>query len=145
MTLHRIETGTSSPSIITLAEISFHLKQPVEALLREGDAKVVLLKAADQDSLFAPDSGVRIVAPQGLISDRIVITRAELDEGTEIEPHANQGFEWALLIQGVATVGVGSKEYRISAGDAIFYDAHFPHWIRVEEKIRYVGLFLHDT
>ncbi|MBI5442296.1 MAG: helix-turn-helix domain-containing protein [Deltaproteobacteria bacterium] len=145
MTLQRIETGVTSPSIVTLAEISYHLKRPVESLIREGDAKVVVLRNGDQESLFDPAQGIRVVAPQGLISERIVITHAELKAGTVIDAHTNRGFEWALLTEGAAVIGVGDKEYRVEGGDAIFYDAHYPHWIRVERDVRYVGLFLRDS
>jgi transcriptional regulator with XRE-family HTH domain len=145
MTLQRIETGVTSPSIVTLTEISFHLKRPVEALIREGDAKVVVLRAEEQDTVFDPELGIRLVAPLGLVSDRIVMTRAELDAGTSIEPHVNDGFEWALLTGGSAVIGVGDKEYRLEGGDAIFFDAHFPHWIQVEKDVGYVALFLRDT
>ena len=63
MTLHRIETGATSPSIVTLAEISFHLKKPLEALIRQGQAKVVLIRhdqhAASQKAEFL----VRLLGP----------------------------------------------------------------------------------
>ncbi|MBW2309879.1 MAG: XRE family transcriptional regulator [Deltaproteobacteria bacterium] len=144
MTLHRIETGTTSPSIITLSEISFQLKQPLESLIREGDAKVVLLKRNQQDTILDPESGIRVVAPKGLISDRITITHAELEEGVIVDTHTNKGFEWALFYEGEAVVKVRDKDFPVKGGDAIFFDAHFPHSIRVQEKIKYVGLFLHD-
>jgi len=144
MTLHRIETGTTSPSIIALSEISFHLKQPIESLMREGDAKAVLLKKSQQDTVLDPESGIRVVAPKGMISDRITITHAELEKGVVINTHTNKGFEWALLFEGEAVVKVRDKNFPMKGGDAIFFDAHFPHSIRVQEKIKYVGLFLHD-
>ena len=144
MTLHRIETGTTSPSVITLTEISFHLKQPVESLIGEGDPKVVLLPKNRQDTIMDPESGVRVLAPKGLISDRLTITAAELQKGFTIEPHKNHGFEWAYVIRGKADVTVAGKKYPIAAGDAIFYDAHFTHSIEVREKTQYVGLFLKD-
>ena len=68
MTLHRIETGMTSPSVITLTEISFHLKKPIESLIREGDPKVVLIKKAEQDDIMDPESGIRVLAPRGLIT-----------------------------------------------------------------------------
>ena len=58
MTLHRIETGVSSPSIITLAEISYHLKQPLEALFQEGEAKVVVIKREAQEKLLNNEYGI---------------------------------------------------------------------------------------
>jgi len=144
MTLQRIETGATSPSVIILTDISFHLKQPIETLIKEGEPKVVLLKKGEQNTIFDPQSGIRVLAPKGLISDRLTVTYAELNEGSVIERHRNKGFEWAFLIAGKAVVRVGIKEYDVEEGDTIFYDAHFPHSIRVYEKIRYVGLFLQD-
>jgi transcriptional regulator with XRE-family HTH domain len=144
MTLHRIETGMTSPSVITLTEISYHLKKPIESLIREGDPKVVLFKKAEQDNIMDPESGIRVLAPRGLITSRITLTSAELKKGYAIETHVNHGFEWAFLIKGKAVVTVAGKEYPMQAGDCIFYDAHFPHSIRVKEKLQYVALFLKD-
>jgi transcriptional regulator with XRE-family HTH domain len=144
MTLHRIETGNTSPSVITLTEISFHLKQPIESLIKEGEPKVVLIERNRQETLMDPESGIRVLAPRGLISDRVTITAAELEKGVAIEPHSNRGFEWAYLIKGRAVVTVADKEYHMTAGDAIFYDAHFTHAIKVKERTQYVGLFLRD-
>ena len=144
MTLHRIETGITSPSVITLTEISFHLKKPIESLIREGDPKVVLMKKTEQDDVMDAESGIRVLAPRGLITNRIALTSAELKRGYAIETHVNHGFEWAFLIKGKAVVTVAGKDYPMEAGDCIFYDAHFPHSITVKEKIQYVGLFLKD-
>lgn len=144
MTLQRIEIGETAPSIVLLSEIAFHLKRPVESLLREGDAKVVHLKKEQQETLFHQSRKWRIVGPKGLITDRITLTYSELEKGTVIEPHTNKGFEWAFLLQGKAVVDIGGKGYSFESGDALFYDAHYPHSIEVVEKIRYVGLFLSD-
>jgi transcriptional regulator with XRE-family HTH domain len=144
MTLHRIETGMTSPSVITLTEISYHLKKPIESLIREGDPKVVLMKRVEQDNIMDPESGIRVLAPRGLITNRITLTSAELKKGYAIETHVNHGFEWAFLIKGKAVVRVAGKDYPMQGGDCIFYDAHFPHSIRVKEKLQYVGLFLKD-
>ncbi len=144
MTLQRIETGATSPSIVTLTDLSFHLKQPIEVLIREGEPNVLLLEKDKQDTLFDPESGIRVLAPRGLVSERVTITCARLGQGTVIETHVNRGFEWAYLIRGRAVVTVGPEEYPVEKGDAIFYDAHYPHSIRVLEAVQYVGLFLHD-
>ncbi len=144
MTLHRIETGITSPSVITLTEISFQLKKSIESLIREGDPKVVLIKKNEQDKIIDPESGIRVLAPRGLISSRITVTSAEHRRGYATETHAHQGFEWAYFVEGSAVVTVGEKDYPVEAGDAILYDAHFPHSIRVKRKMKYVGLFLKD-
>ena len=144
MTLHRIETGVSSPSITCLIEIAFHLKQPVEALIKEGDPNVILLKKNQQETIFDPNIGIRVLTPRGIISDRITIIGAELKKGTVIETHTNKGFEWAYIIEGKAVVNVGNRRYALEQGDAIFYDAHFPHSIEMEETVRFIELFIRD-
>ena len=144
MTLQRIETGSTSPSIIILTDISFHLKQPIETLIKEGEPKFLLLKKDQQENLWDPKSGIRILAPRGLISDRITITRSELTKGTIIEKHQNKGFEWAFIIEGNAILYLGDKSYSLEGGDAVFYDAHYPHGMKVNKKVRYVMLFLKD-
>ena len=144
MTLQRIETGATAPSIVLLTEVAFHLKRPVESLIREGNARVVHLKKGQQDTLFDQAKKFRIIGPKGLIMDRILLTYSELEKGTVIETHTNKGFEWAFLFEGSALVDVGGNEYLFEPGDALFYDAHFPHSIQVREKIRYVGLFMRD-
>lgn len=144
MTLQRIEMGMTSPSIITLTEISFHLKKPIESLIKEGDPKVFFLKKSQQQHLMDPESGIKVLAPRGLITDRLIITSAELRKGYKIETHVNNGYEWALLIKGKAIVTVADTEYLMEEGDCIFYDAHFPHSINVIERLQYVGVFLKD-
>ncbi|MBM4305880.1 MAG: helix-turn-helix domain-containing protein [Deltaproteobacteria bacterium] len=144
MTLQRIETGATSPSIIHLTEIAFHLKRSVDSIIREGEAKVVHLRKDQQDTLFNGKRSYRLIGPKGLISDRITLTYSELGKDMVIEKHTNKGFEWAFLIEGSAQVEVSGTEYLFRAGDAIFYDAHFPHSIRVRQKVKYVGLFLRD-
>lgn len=144
MTLQRIETGATSPSIILLTEIAFHLKRPVDSIIREGKAKVVHLRKDQQDTLFNGQRSYRLIAPKGLISDRITLTYSELGKDMVIEKHTNNGFEWAFLIEGDALVEISGTDYVFKAGDAIFYDAHFPHSIRVRQKVKYVGLFLRD-
>ena len=144
MTLHRIETGAVAASIVTLTEISFQLKQPVEDLIRAEEPTVKVFKKDEQESLFDPNSGIKLLAPKGLISENITITGYELEKGTAIEPHENKGFEWAYIMEGKAQVEIGDNTYPLSAGDAIFYDAHYPHGLIVEEKLKYVMLFLRD-
>lgn len=145
MTLQRIETGTTSPSIVLLSQLSHHLKRPVETFIREGKVEVVHLKKDRQDALFNHERGFRIIGPQGLISDRITLTYQELEKDVITESHTNKGFEWSYIIQGSAVFEIGGEKYFLEEGDAIYFDAHFPHSTRVIEKMRIVGLFLRDA
>lgn len=144
MTLQRIETGTTSPSIVLLSQISTHLKRPIESFIREGKIEVVHLKKNKQDALFNHERGFRIIGPQGLVSDRITLTYQELEKDAITESHANEGFEWSYIIEGSAIFEIGEEKYVLEGGDSIYFDAHFPHSTRVIEKMTCVGLFLRD-
>ena len=144
MTLQRLETGATSPSIVLLSQISSYLKRPLESFIREGTAEVFHLKKNQQDALLNHERGFRIIGPQGLISDLITLTYSEIEKGAVAEPHTNQGREWAYLIEGSAVLEVGGEKYLLESGDAVYYDAHFSHSMRVLDKIKYVGLFLRD-
>jgi transcriptional regulator with XRE-family HTH domain len=144
MTLQRIETGVSAPSIVLLTDVAFHLKKPVESLIQQGSGKVVHLKRARQETLFDKAKKFRVIGPKGLISDRITLTYSELEKDTVIDTHTNKGYEWAFLFEGSAMVDVGGSRFLFESGDAIFYDAHVPHSIEVKQRCRYVGLFLRD-
>ena len=143
MTLQRIETGVTAPSIVLLTEVAFHLKRPVEALIHDGKARVVHLKKGQQETLDRAKK-FRVIGPRGLVSDRIILTYSELQKDAVIDTHTNKGYEWAFLIEGSAWVDVGGNRYLFESGDAIFYDAHFPHSIQVKKTCRYVGLVLRD-
>ena len=144
MTLQRIETGSTSPSIVLLAQISHHLKKPVESFFREGKVEVVHLKKNKQDALFNHERGFRIIGPQGLISDRITLTYQELEKDVITESHTNEGLEWSYIIEGSAVFEIGDEKYVLEEGDSIYFDAHFQHSTRVIEKMKIVGLFLRD-
>ena len=144
MTLQRIETDSTSPSIVLLAQISSRLKKPLESLIKDGKVEVFHLKKSQQDALFNHERGFRIIGPQGLISDRITLTYSEIEEDAVTEPHTNEGYEWAYLIEGSAVLEVRGEKYLLESGDAVYYDAHFSHSMRVIDKIKYVGLFLRD-
>jgi transcriptional regulator with XRE-family HTH domain len=144
MTLQRIETSVTSPSIVVLSQISSHLNRPLESFIREGKADVFLLKRNQQDALFNHERGFRIIGPKGLIADRITLTYSEIEKDAITEPHTNNGFEWAYLVEGSAVLEVDGEKYLLETGDAVYYDAHFSHSMRVIDKIKYVGLFLKD-
>jgi transcriptional regulator with XRE-family HTH domain len=144
MTLQRIETGSTSPSIVLLAQISDHLKKPVESFFREGKAEVVHLKKNKQDALFNHERGFRVIGPQGLISNRITLTYQELEKDAITESHTNEGFEWSYIIEGDAIFEIDDEKYLLEEGDSIYFDAHFQHSTRVIEKMKIVGLFLRD-
>jgi quercetin dioxygenase-like cupin family protein len=106
--------------------------------------EVFYLKKSQQDALFNHERGFRIISPQGLISDRITLTYSEIEKDAVTGPHTNQGYEWTYVIEGNAVLEVGGEKYLLESGDAVYYDAHFSHSMRVIDKIKYVGLFLRD-
>ena len=144
MKLQRIETGATSPSIVLLSQIAYHLKRPIESFVRDGKANVVHLKKKQQDALSDDKRGFRIIGPMGLVSDRITLTYQELEKDTLTESHTNEGVEWAYIIEGSAIFEINAEKFLLEGGDSICFNAYFPHSTRVIEKIKCVGLFLRE-
>ncbi|RPJ01675.1 MAG: XRE family transcriptional regulator, partial [Deltaproteobacteria bacterium] len=144
MKLQRIETGATSPSIVLLSQIAYHLKKPIESFVRDGKADVVHLKKKQQDALSDDKRGFRIIGPMGLISDRITLTYQELEKDALTESHTNEGIEWAYIIEGSAIFEINGEKFIFEEGDSICFNARLPHSTRVIEKMKCVGLFLRE-
>lgn len=51
MTLQRIETGKTSPSVAILSQIAHYLAQPIDFFIREESPKIRIVKNNDHPSL----------------------------------------------------------------------------------------------
>ena len=81
MTLQRIETGSTSPSIIILTDISFHLKQPIETLIKEGEPRMVLLKKMHRTQFSTRKAGLGSWLPKGYRLSTDICETAHLENG----------------------------------------------------------------
>lgn len=144
ITLQRIETGKTSPSVFVLSEIAHILQKPVYTFFSEMDESCILLKNKNQRLLSNDLFKVKVIGPRKMIDDNIVVTYGELKQGKKIGPHTNPGIEWAYNIEGRCRLKVGNRSYIMGAKDSVCYNARLEHTVTALEKLKFFSIYLED-
>jgi len=90
ITLQRIETGKSSPSVVLLSEIAQTLNKPIASFF-EINKSLVHITRKNQRKISNRMLKIKIIGPRKMIADNIVVTYGELMKGQTIDPHTNPG------------------------------------------------------
>lgn len=144
ITLQRIETGKSSPSVVLLSEIAQHLNKSIHSFLDEREEPFVCIKRKNQRSISTPMLKIKIVGPRKMIADHIVVTYGELKKGKWIDPHTNPGIEFNYNIEGKSEVVLDGQTYVLEAGDSSVFNARLEHSVRALETLKFFGIFVED-
>jgi len=132
--LSKIENGLTSPSLATLKALSGALNVPVTAFFRkyeeERDATFVKAgqglnierrgtRAGHQYQLLGHTVGKQVFVEPYLIS---------LTEESDVFPlFQHDGVEFIYMLSGEVIYRHANATYRMTAGDALFFDADAPH------------------
>lgn len=131
MTLHRIETGKTSPSIAVLGDISQALHKPISSFIEEDHGYIKISRLNKQFIQEGKDLTSRVLSPRGSLKvpkdASIAIYYVEAKDGAEVQTHRNRGFEWVFQISGKCEIYYDKKKYLSGAGDVFFYDGRRPH------------------
>ncbi|MGD0917959.1 MAG: helix-turn-helix domain-containing protein [Thermodesulfobacteriota bacterium] len=144
ITLQRIETGKSSPSVVLLSEIAQHLKKSIYSFFGEKERPFVFIKRKNQRSISSPMLRIKIVGPRNMIKNNIVVTYGELKKGKRIDPHTNQGIEYNYNIEGKAELKLNGQSYFMEAGDSSAFNARLEHSVTALEKLKFFGIYVED-
>ena len=132
--LSKIENGTTSPSLASLQALSRVLHVPVTALFRsyEESHQASFVKAGE--GLTIERRGTRAGhqyqllghTPHGSLAvEPYLITLSEQSDVFPIFQHA--GLEFLYILEGEVIYRHGSKTYRLTPGDSLFFDSAAPH------------------
>ena len=144
VTLQRIETGKSSPSVFVLSEIAHILQEPVYSFFSEIDQPVTVLKNRNQRLMSEGALKVEVVGPRKMLNDDIVVTYGELKKGGKIGPHTNPGIEWAYNIQGKCRLQVGGRSCILETRDSVCYNARLEHTVTALEELKFLSIYMED-
>lgn len=144
ITLQRIETGKSSPSVILLAEIAQHLGKSIYSFLRESGKTFFCIKGKDQRSMSSSVLNMKIIGPRNMIAKNIVVTYGELKKGKRIDPHTNRGIEYNYNIEGKAMFELDGQSYLMEAGDSSVFNARLEHSLTALEKLKFFNIYVED-
>jgi DNA-binding XRE family transcriptional regulator/quercetin dioxygenase-like cupin family protein len=145
MTLQRIETGKTSPSVSVLAEIASHLRQPIDYFLREREHKFLLVSKEQQSVIESSGMTLTVIAPLGLVDDHILVNLGEAKEGLFIDPHVEEGHSLVCVLEGEAILEHDGVRHVLKEGDTAYYDARYRHSVTaLSKKHKFLSVFFKE-
>jgi transcriptional regulator with XRE-family HTH domain len=141
MTLQRIETGNTSPSVAVLAQIAHHLLRPIDFFIQDDRPKIRTLKREDHQRVATPNMTLTIVAPVGLIDNNVFVNVGEAREGRFIDSHAEDGYSFVYMLEGGCIFEYEGVQHELDQGDALYYNASYPHSVTAVGNHKFVSIF----
>jgi transcriptional regulator with XRE-family HTH domain len=138
-TLSLIENGRTSPSVLTLQQIAAALQVPITAFFQmEPHQKSVVFQkaghrpAADFQNGRLEDLGEGLSLHGGRL---MLVTLQPHAEGGP-DPIIHTGQEFVFCVEGELEYRIEERQYRMSSGDSLIFEAHLPHrWGNPGERI----------
>jgi transcriptional regulator with XRE-family HTH domain len=145
MTLQRIETEKTSPSVSVLAQIASHLRQTIDYFIHEKRPKMVVAKKENQPTIQSAGMTLRVIVPLEMTDKSILVNFGEADEGSFINPHVEEGHSLVYVLEGAAVLEHDGVEHFLNEGDAVFYDARYSHQVKaLDKKHRFLSVFFKE-
>ena len=141
MTLQRIETGSTSPSVAVLAQIAHHLLRPIHFFITDEHPKIQVLKREDHQVVAAPNMTLTIIAPVGLIDENVFVNVGEAKQGRFIDSHTEDGYSFVYMLKGKALFEYEGVKHELKQGDALYYNASYPHSVTAVGNHKFVSVF----
>jgi transcriptional regulator with XRE-family HTH domain len=146
MTLQRIETGKSSPSLGLLSEIANTLNKSIYSFIKEKRTQKLPfhIKSKDQISMATPVMKFKVIGPKKMIGKNTVITHGEFKKGKSVDPHSDHGKEFTYIIEGRCQFKQDGQTILLEAGDSIFHNARIEHSITATDKFKFFSIYMKD-
>ena len=144
LTLQRIETGKSSPSVALLSEIAQHLNKSIVSFVEDTEKPMVSIKDKDQQIISTPSLTLKVIGPSNMVARNIIITYGEMKKGQTTDAHCNPGVEWAYVMEGRSGVTQNGETVIMEPGDSLSYDARPEHSLTALEDLRFFGVYVKE-
>jgi transcriptional regulator with XRE-family HTH domain len=147
MTLQRIETGKTSPSVSVLAEIAYCLKQQISYFLPDNQQPKIIVINKHEQPVAESSSGMKLtmIASPDLTGRNMLVNLGEAKKGSCIDLHARQGHSLVYVLEGEAVLAYDGIEHHLKQGDAAYYDAGHSHSVKAVSKThRFLCIFFKE-
>jgi len=135
MTLQRIETGKTSPSVAVLAQIAHYLSQPIDFFIKEEHPKIRVVRSDDHRVAESENLHLSMIAPLGFLGDNIFVNIVEAKKGPMVESHTDDGYSFAYVLEGDIIFEHDGVKYELHPGDTLYYNAAYPHSVVATGKV----------
>jgi transcriptional regulator with XRE-family HTH domain len=133
--LSQLETGRAVPTLRNLARIAMVFSKDLHYFF-ENEPNALFRVHRRSDRVRLPQTGAE--APEYyfeslgyMVADRLMdpyfAEFVPLDGATEAKPHLHPGSEFLYVLDGELEIHHADVEYRLAAGDAVYFDASTPH------------------
>ena len=143
--LSKIENGKSAPPIATLTRIAKVLGVGVSSLLSDADqGGAVFVPAEDARKTVKTDKGYSFFSFAGQRHNKIMQVYQFSARKGEVKPQAlsHRGEEFVFMLEGCMRYSVGSTQYTLEAGDALYFDSEEDHDLEsVTDDVKYLAVF----
>jgi transcriptional regulator with XRE-family HTH domain len=146
MTLQRIETGKTSPSVSILSEIAYCLNQRIDYFLPENQLpKIVIVNKLEREVVESSGMKLTMIASPDLTGRNMLVNLGEAKKGSCIDLHARQGHSLVYVLEGEAVLAYDGIEHHLKQGDAAYYDAGHSHSVKAVSKThRFLCIFFKE-
>ena len=134
MTLQRIETGKTSPSVAILSQIAHYLSQPIDFFIKEENPKIRIIRKRDHRVVATENMQLSLIGPLGLIDDRVLVNLVEA-KGRFVDSHVEDGYSFVYVLEGNAIFEHDGVKHELHPGDALFYNASYPHSVTAVDAV----------
>jgi transcriptional regulator with XRE-family HTH domain len=134
MTVQRIETGKTSPSVAILSQIAHYLAQPLDFFIKEGSPKIRIVRNNDLRVVEAGKMQLSMLAPLGFIENNMFVNLVEAKKGRFVESHTDDGYSFVYILEGDIIFEHDGQKYKLQPGDVLYYNASYPHSVTVTGK-----------
>jgi transcriptional regulator with XRE-family HTH domain len=142
-TLQRIETGMVSPSVVTLSQIAYHLKKPIVSFFEEKESeKLIHTKSHDLTVIKSKRLRMKIISSIGVINESISVIVGEARKGQFVDPHTNEGWEFAHITKGSCVFSHDGSEITLNEGDSLWFDGGVEHYVKALSSLKWIGIYI---
>lgn len=144
--LSKIESGKTTPPIVTLMKIADALGVEMTDLLTADTANGTVMTPAsklDESALTRTDKGFLFQVVAGNRPEKVMQPFVYVARKGEVKscPLAHRGEELIYVLEGEMTFRVGQDEYRLGRGDSLYFDSEQEHDLTpVTEKVVYLAV-----
>lgn len=124
-TLSRLESGVRAPTLDLLLPLARAYCVALDELVdppSTGDPRIYPQPITRHGMTAIPLTN----GPAGLQAFKNVLAAGPV--GLEPEPRSHQGYHWLYVLNGRLRVVLGDHDFVLSAGEAVEFDTHVPHW-----------------
>ncbi|MCR9107452.1 XRE family transcriptional regulator [Marivita sp. XM-24bin2] len=149
--LSKIENGNTSPSLTTLQALANALSVPLTAFFKTYEERREAVHTKSGEGVEIERAGTRsghqynLLGHIGANNSGVIVEPYLIELNSEsdtFKTFQHDGIEMIYMLEGVVGYRHGSENYRLEAGDTLFFDADAPHGPEelIQFPIRYLSI-----